>query len=93
YISKQSYYINLGAEAGLSVGDTVLVIRNRVLIGKLVVQRLAKLSSACKLLIQKKTIHQGDKVEILVQHLNDNSNLELSKGQKIVCQKLIQNQP
>ncbi|MFQ5823038.1 MAG: hypothetical protein ACE5JB_03185 [bacterium] len=82
YISKQSYYINLGSGQGLSVGDTVFVIRNNRVIGKLLVENIAKQSSACKLLVQKQTIKQGDSVTIFVRILNDETIDEKSNVQK-----------
>jgi len=63
YVSHQSYYINLGSQNGLSVGDTIRVIRNKRLIGRLVVENVARLSASCKSLNQRNPIKQGDLVE------------------------------
>ncbi|MFQ5769062.1 MAG: hypothetical protein ACE5HX_00895 [bacterium] len=83
YISKQSYYINLGSGQGLSLGDTVIVKQKNRTIGLLLVQHVAKLSSSCSLLSQNKTIKQGDRVEVLVRIKNKaKSKLETPSVQK-----------
>ncbi|MFQ5709618.1 MAG: hypothetical protein ACE5HO_19350 [bacterium] len=66
YISKHTYYIDLGTNQGLSVGDTVSVRQRNRTVGLLVVDHVAKLSASCHLILEKKTIKRGDRVEILL---------------------------
>jgi len=67
YISQQSIYINVGRNQGVSVGDTVRVLRNHRLIGRLVVENVASHSSACKRVSGKRPFKQGDGIEIFVR--------------------------
>lgn len=67
YISQQSYYINLGSNQGLSVGDTLIVKRNSRVIGRLVVENIARHSAACKKLNAGMNFQQRDRVEGLVR--------------------------
>lgn len=66
YLSQNSLYIDLGSEQGLRKGDTLTVKRDRRVIGKLVVQNIARLSAACKFLSQNTPIRIGDQVEIVI---------------------------
>ncbi|MFQ6114789.1 MAG: hypothetical protein ACE5NG_12035 [bacterium] len=82
YISKHTYYINLGTKQGLGVGDRVTVKRKNQTIGALVVEHVARLSSSCRLVFQKAAIKQGDRVEIFVGAKNKEANVESSEVQK-----------
>lgn len=67
YISQQSYYLNLGTKQGLKAGDILNVRRNDRLIGRLIVENVAKHSSSCRLLSQTSIIKKGDRAEVFVQ--------------------------
>lgn len=67
YISQQSYYLNLGTKQGLKTGDILNVRRNDRLIGRLIVENVAKHSSSCRLLSQTSIIKKGDRAEVFVQ--------------------------
>lgn len=66
YISKQTYYVDLGSGSGLAIGDTLLVKRDGRVVGKLVIEHIARRSSACALLSANVSLNQGDRVEGLV---------------------------
>jgi|GEM_PF-1391012 len=82
YVSQQSYYVNLGSQNGLTVGDTIRVIRNKQLVGRLVVENMARLSSACRLLHQRSPIKQGDLVEAVVPAAIEKQGITKRTGQK-----------
>lgn len=67
YISQNSFYINLGKKQGLTIGDTLHVVRNGREIARIVVESVANLSAACKSLRQMSKIKQGDRVEAFVR--------------------------
>ena len=76
YISQQSYYINLGTKQGLKAGDILNVRRNGRLIGRLIVENVARNSSSCKLLNQTSIIKKGDRAEIFVPNAMDKSPIK-----------------
>ncbi len=76
YISQQSYYINIGTKQGLKAGDILNVRRNNRLIGRLIVENVAKHSSACRLLNQTSIIKKGDRAEVFVQVVTNEAKEE-----------------
>ena len=72
YISRETYYINMGTQHGISAGDTLLARRNGSIAGALLVEHVSKLSSACRLLSQKQPLKIGDRVEGSVLVKNEN---------------------
>ncbi len=75
YISLDIYYVNLGKKQGVNEGDTLSVIRNRNLVGKLRVIKVANYSCACKLITRKNKIKLGDQVVALKSGLLNNSEI------------------
>ncbi|MFQ5641807.1 MAG: hypothetical protein ACE5IR_27850 [bacterium] len=66
YISKQTFYINLGSKQGLGIGDTLVVKRKNRGIGVLIVEHVSKLSVACRSVLSRSKLKQGDLVEFVV---------------------------
>lgn len=65
YISQQLYYVTLGTEHGVNIGDTLTVKRRNLRIGRLIVENVARVSSSCKLLEQTTVLKQNDIVETI----------------------------
>jgi len=82
YISQQSYYINLGTKEGLKAGDILNVRRNDRLIGRLIVENVARHSSSCKLLNQTSIIKKGDRTEFFVPNAVNKPNKESASDPK-----------
>ncbi|RMF67900.1 MAG: hypothetical protein D6743_04155 [Calditrichaeota bacterium] len=66
YISKNVYYVTLGQMQGIGVGDTLTVKRNGRIVGRLVAEHVARVSSACRVVSRRTGFKKGDRVERFV---------------------------
>jgi len=62
YISSEGFYINGGTNYNLKKNDTLLVIRDTVVIATCVINNISKSSSACVIIEKSDEIIVGDKI-------------------------------
>ncbi|KAA3615235.1 MAG: hypothetical protein DWQ05_14840 [Calditrichaeota bacterium] len=62
YLSKENVYLDAGSDAGLRVGDIMVVRKKDKVIAKLEIVFIAKQSASCKIITKINTVIQGDKV-------------------------------
>lgn len=65
YISKENIYVDKGKKSGLSIGDTINVLRDGEIIANLKVLYVAEHSASCAVSNQKVKLNIGDKAEFL----------------------------
>lgn len=62
YLTADQVYVNIGSEAGGSVGDTLLILRRNEELGPVVITNVARRSAVCQSLIPVETFQLGDRV-------------------------------
>ena len=65
YISNENVYVDKGKKSGLSIGDTINVLRDGEIIANLKVLYVAEHSASCAVSSQKVKLNIGDKAEFL----------------------------
>ena len=60
YLSKEHIYVNKGEDAGLSIGDTLIVNRNDQIIASLLIVYTSRYSASCQIIGSGKDLQVGD---------------------------------